>query len=285
MTGLNSAISALSPLLADIETDHGTLSAFVRRGQRADVILLHGNSSSKEVFAYVIPSLIEAGYGVIAPDFPGHGDSADAVDPVVTYSFPGYAASIAALLQVLGVTRPIVVGWSLGGHVAMQTVHDRPDAAGLMIIGSPPGKPSMETFKAAFYADGDATLAGKRDFNSDEVNAYASAMLGMTDVDPFLRLRVRRTDGRARQYMFHSAISGIGIDQTLIAKDRTRPLAVVHGERDPFVRLAYLRELTFGRLWQDEVIVIAGAGHAPHWEKPDQFNRILMAFLASIDAN
>jgi pimeloyl-ACP methyl ester carboxylesterase len=43
-----------------------------------------------------------------------------------------------------------------------------------------------------------------------------------------------------------------------------------------------LRSLNYRALWKGRVQVIAGAGHAPHWERPSAFNRILEEFFGLV---
>jgi hypothetical protein len=54
----------------------------------------------------------------------------------------------------------------------------------------------------------------------------------------------------------------------------------MHGEKDPFVRLDYLLSLKYKNLWTDRVYIFSGAGHAPHWQYPVEFNKLLCAFLS-----
>jgi pimeloyl-ACP methyl ester carboxylesterase len=266
----------------EFDAQGAKISAFFATGPNQRVLLLHGNSSCKEVFAHVIPELIVCGHSVLAPDFPGHGGSMDAENPTETYCFEGYANVIDDLLHLVKWKNFVTLGWSLGGHVGLELVAKRPDCTGLMLIGSPPGKPSVEALEQAFIASGTTLLAGKRDFTEQEAVLYASNMLGEDPPDPFLLKRVLRTDGRAREMMFQSALSGQGIDQRDVVMDPNRPVAMVHGADEPFVRQDYLELLKFGRLWRSKLQVLPGIGHAPHWQCPVKFNELLKDFLADL---
>ena len=89
------------------------------QGKGHPVLLIHGNSASGEVFKKQFQSALGKKYRLIAPDLPGHGDSDVAVD-TETYSFPGYARVLAELINTLGLKKVTVVGWSLGGHIALE---------------------------------------------------------------------------------------------------------------------------------------------------------------------
>ena len=91
---------------------------------------------------------------------------------------------------------------------------------------------------------------------------------------------VRRTDGCARHFMFRNAMRGIGIDQRRVVESLDKPLCVVHGEREPFVRIDYLRSINYKCLWTNRIYVISDAGHAAHWQYPKEFNHILLSFLS-----
>jgi pimeloyl-ACP methyl ester carboxylesterase len=58
-----------------------------------------------------------------------------------------------------------------------------------------------------------------------------------------------------------------------------KPLAVVHGEEDQIVNEAYISKLAMPTLWCGELQIIKGAGHAPNWEQPEQFNAVLEHFI------
>jgi pimeloyl-ACP methyl ester carboxylesterase len=53
----------------------------------------------------------------------------------------------------------------------------------------------------------------------------------------------------------------------------------VHGADEPFVRLDYLQAIKYRALWNKSIHIIAGAGHAPHWQCPSVFNDLLSEFL------
>ncbi len=264
------------------ETTHARVAAFESRGDGLNILFLHGNSSCKEIFKKQYDVLAVEGHSVLVPDLPGHGDSDDAADPSTTYTFPGYADTISQVLDEAAWQKFIVVGWSLGGHIAMELVHSRPGCIGACIIGSPPGKPSPEAFAKAFYTTETTLLAGKRTFTPDDAATYVRSMLGSQEAPQFYLAKALRTDGRAREVMFSSALAGVGIDQSLVAASKERPLAVIHGCNEPFVRLDYLEGLSYGHLWQNRIVVIDGAGHAPHVEHPDLFQELLEGFLSYV---
>lgn len=74
-----------------IETSHGSIAYTQTSTEGPAILLIHGNSSCKEVFCkqYAAPELAE--FRLVAFDLPGHGASDDAVDPARNYTLGGYA--------------------------------------------------------------------------------------------------------------------------------------------------------------------------------------------------
>ena len=82
--------------------------------------MIHGNSSNQNIFSFQKEAPFTHLYRMITFDLPGHGESSDALDPYRTYTLPGLADATLELLAALGVVDPIVFGWSLGGHIAVE---------------------------------------------------------------------------------------------------------------------------------------------------------------------
>ena len=74
----------------------------------------------------------------MAVDLPGHGQSSNASNPSKTHSIPGYAAIIVKMAKKLELEKSVVVGWSLGGNIAIETIPHFPQAKGYMIYSTPP---------------------------------------------------------------------------------------------------------------------------------------------------
>jgi pimeloyl-ACP methyl ester carboxylesterase len=101
-------------------------------GTGRPLVLLHGGLGSGEMFGPVLPALTER-HQVIAPDLQGHGRTADIDRPIDVRLM---ADDIAALIGHLGLEKPDVVGYSLGGGVALQTAVRHPAAVGRLVAAS-----------------------------------------------------------------------------------------------------------------------------------------------------
>jgi pimeloyl-ACP methyl ester carboxylesterase len=101
-------------------------------GAGRPLVLLHGGLGSGEMFDPILPQLAEH-HQVIAPDLQGHGRTADVDRPI---DIRLMADDIGALIDHLGLQKPDVVGYSLGGGVAFQTAVRHPDRVRRLVMGS-----------------------------------------------------------------------------------------------------------------------------------------------------
>jgi pimeloyl-ACP methyl ester carboxylesterase len=92
---------------------------------RPSIVLVHGLSSNSLLWADAAAELAQLGYHVVALDLRGHGLSSK---PDGGYDVQTVAGDVAALIQSLGLDRPVVVGQSWGGNIALELAHRHPDA-------------------------------------------------------------------------------------------------------------------------------------------------------------
>ena len=266
-----------------VETSHARIAVTDSEGAGPDVLLIHGNSSCKEVFRHQLEREIGRRYRCVAIDLPGHGASSDATDPQRTYTMPGYADTAIEVLDKLGIGKVAVVGWSLGGHIGIEMLPRSNDIAGLLITGTPPVGKGQESVAAGFLPSEHMGLAGQEVFSDAEAELYAHATCGINaPFEPFLLDAVRRTDGRARRLMFEAFLAGVGSDQRQIVETSQVPLCVANGGAEPFVNNDYCRTIAYANLWHGRVHIFPGVGHAPFWEAPADFDAVLGRFLADV---
>ena len=263
-----------------IETSHGGISIAESQGSGPAVLLIHGNSSCKEVFRNQLDGAIGERYRLIAMDLPGHGASDDARDPAASYNMTGYSDCANEVLGNLGINKAVVMGWSLGGHIGIDMVGRHTVVSALMISGTPPIGKSGEQLAAGFLPSEHMGLAGQEVFTGQDADNYAHATCGVNaPFEQFLLDAVIRTDGRARAMMLGAFASGQGADQRQIVETSDTLLAIVNGGGEPFVNNDFVKSVDYKNLWENTVHIVEGVGHAPFWEAPDQFDPVFSRFL------
>lgn len=137
------------------------------------VILIHGNCSAARFFEETMLALPPQ-FRVLAPDLRGYGRS-ERVPVDATRGLRDFSDDLYALVQTLGLQRPHLLGWSLGGAIAMQYAIDHPDAlASLTLVA--PGSP---------YGFG-----GTRDLNgTPTTDDFAGSGGGMVNTEFVQRLK------------------------------------------------------------------------------------------------
>jgi pimeloyl-ACP methyl ester carboxylesterase len=267
--------------LHQLSTSHGSI--VVEEAGRGDlpVLLIHGNSLSREVFRKQLGGALSSKYRLVAFDLPGHGDSGDAVDASRTYTRPGLASAVIEMLSLLGISEVAVVGWSLGGHIALEMASRFSGIKGLFISGAPPV--GRHNLAEGFVPTSHMKLAGQLHLGPSDIYAFGEAIFGTPVPVAFWRA-IARADGLARKSIFEAARSGVGIDQRRLVENCSVPLAVVNGSEDPFINLDYLETPQYANLWEGRCHRLPGFKHAPFWEAPEVFDELLGRFIDDVAA-
>ncbi len=132
------------------------LEIFYREAGPADaptVLLLHGFPTSSHMFRNLIPALADT-YHVVAPDYPGYGNSSMAAIDEFDYSFDSFARIVEKLTDKLGLDRYSLYLMDYGAPVGYRLATSRPERVESLII-----------------QNGNAYEEGLRDF-WDPIKAY-----------------------------------------------------------------------------------------------------------------
>ncbi len=263
-----------------LQIDGNSIAVYESGGSGAAILLVHGRSFDAQTFTHQLGGDFGDNHRVVAFDLPGHGDSSPAVNPEEVYSAPGYARIVAELVDRLDLSSPVVAGWSLGGGIVLEAADQLPDATGFFIFGAPPlGVPPA--MADAFLPNPAMRFILSPTLTQEQATAVVTLMLRPgAEPPPSFREAVLKSDGQMRAQL--AASTAKRKDGVEIVANMKVPLAVVHGAEDQLVNVDYIRSLKMPTLWRGEVQVIEGAGHAPHWERPERFNALLADFVADV---
>lgn len=99
-------------------------------GAGSPLVMLHGGVNPSDFFGAPLTAMAET-HQIIAIHMRGHGFSTDAGVP---FSCEQMADDVAALLGALGIDKADVMGWSLGGGVALQTAIRHPELVRKLVV-------------------------------------------------------------------------------------------------------------------------------------------------------
>ena len=268
-------------LFDTLTVDGQTIAYTTSTGTGRSALLIHGNSSSRRTFQPQLESELGRMHRLVAVDLPGFGDSQPVTDPDAVLGIQGYGRVIVGVAKALGLEDAVLVGWSLGGHVALEAVNDLPGCKGVLIYGTPPlaFPPDMA---AAFLPNPAMGAAFNPTLSDAEMQGFVEAFFapGYGPIDTVFMDDIRRADGQARAAIAAGIRPGGYKDEVAVVGAMGVPLAVLQGEHEQLINRSYFDTLSMPTLWRGAVQVVPDAGHAPHWETPERFNDLLSAFLA-----
>lgn len=253
-------------------------------GNGPDLVLIHGANGCARDFTFALMDRLRDRFRVVALDRPGLGWSQDA--GVAAISPRVQTDILRAACTSLGVTRPIVLGQSYGGSVAMAWALCDPAPSALVIVAGATmpwqGKLGLTYRLTAHPAAAAALVPLATAWVTDaRVHRTLTAIFAPDPVPPgyaehvgtALALRRGSLRANARQ------LNGLKAHLEGMAQHYphlTLPVEIVHGTADTIVPAA-VHALPLSRLLPDaRLTLIEGAGHMPHHTHPE-------AVIAAID--
>ena len=185
---------------------------FDTHGAGHPLILLHGGLGSGEMFGPVLPALSER-HQVIAVDLQGHGRTAD-IDRPIDVRF--MADDIAALIGHLGLDKPDVVGYSLGGGVALQSAIKHPDMVGRLVAVS--ANIRRDAIYPEMLAQQGQVSAAAAEFMKDTPMYQLYQRVAPRPGD-FPRLLDKMGEGMSKDFDFTEEVRGLRVPTLIVAAD------------------------------------------------------------------
>ncbi|MFI5690588.1 alpha/beta fold hydrolase [Kribbella sp. NPDC051586] len=119
------------------EAVDGFRLAYDRDGEGPAVVLLHGWPGDRTDYRRLAPLLVERGVEVVVPDLRGFGGSdSQSMDPQ-QYGVDAQGRSVVALIEELGLDRPVLAGYDVGSRIAQGIARSRPELIEGLVIAPP----------------------------------------------------------------------------------------------------------------------------------------------------
>jgi pimeloyl-ACP methyl ester carboxylesterase len=266
---------------------HGRAVSYAVGGSGQLLLLIHGMAGTAENWQSVIEPLALR-HTAIAPDFPGHGQSAPGGGD---YSLGSLASGLRDLMLTLGHERATLVGHSLGGGVALQFTYQFPEMVERLVLVSSGGLgPDVSPIlRAAALPGADLFVSATASVGqrAGTVLGRGLGMLGMrpsADVAEVARGYASLADPERRKAFLATLRSVVGTEgQRVAALDRlylaaALPLLIIWGERDPIIPVEHAKE-AHRLLPSSHLEIFKDVGHVPQLESPGSFIAALERFL------
>jgi pimeloyl-ACP methyl ester carboxylesterase len=270
-----------------IQLDQHTIHYHVK-GAGPDVLMIHGWASSWRMWERPMHRLASAGFRVWALDLPGCGESEVLRASNGRYTIASLTSVVETFVERVGIESATLVGHSMGGAIALDMSHRRPDATrSLMLIapvvsgrlglalhvflGSPFGRRLLELSQ---HHGALARLGGR--------SKFAAPWLARTL--PLRAALLRDAQDLARtapQAALGSLQAVIDFDFSDRLQEIHVPTLVIVGARDMTVPPSE-GELAASRIPGARLVRLRGVGHQPVDECPEEFDRLLLDFQRSV---
>jgi len=228
------------------------------------VVLLHGAGFDHTTWALHSRWFAHHGFGLLAPDLPGHGRSGG--KPLATIA--EMADWVAALLKAAGAAKAKLIGHSMGSLIALETVARHPEkVSGLSLIGTAAtmtvGPDLLKAAEANDHAAIDMVSIWGLGFQAELGGSLAPGL--------WMHSGAQRVLEQCRPGVLFNDLNACNAYQGALAAAAkvAVPVTLILGERDMMTPARAGKALA-ATLLNARTVVLPGAGHMMMTERPDE---------------
>lgn len=247
------------------------------------IVFLHGVGARADRWRDNLADFAAAGYHPYAVDLPGHGLATKGMG--FDYSVNGYARFVRELLDVLAMRTAVLIGTSLGAHIASMVACNDPDRVAALVLVGPMGIAPVGAASRAALAENvrDRSRAGIESKLRRLLFDGSRANSDWVDEE----VRINTSPGAEESFealaeYFLREIDNDVVGGRLRSLNPRPPIQLVWGAHDVMVptALAVIAREVLG----DDVplALLPEAGHAPYLEQPEIFAHDVLEFLAAV---
>lgn len=251
-------------------------------GQGPALLCLHGFTGSAATWAPFVAEWSRR-FRVVCVDLLGHGASDAPADPG-RYAMDRSVADLLGVLDRLGLDGAAVLGYSMGGRVALALALEAPErVAALVLESASPGLRDPEERRARAQADAALADAIEREGIAAFVERWEAQPLfsSQARLDAATRAALRAQRLRNSPEGLAGSLRGLGAGVQPSFWDRLgelkRPALFIAGALDE--KFCAVARAMHAAAPGSRLAVVPGAGHAVHLERPDAFGRLVLEFV------
>jgi pimeloyl-ACP methyl ester carboxylesterase len=242
------------------------------------VVLVHGTGGRADRWVRNVDALAAAGFHVYAMDLPGHGFASKG--PGVACSVPAYRAFLAGFIDAIGAAKPVIVGTSLGGHVVASYACEQPERVrAIALVGSMGLVPIGDEARGRIQAGANNQTRGGVATKMQRV-IFDPALVTPEMLEE--EWRINNSPGALESFATLGQYIATDLDKEVVGEQLARapfPVLLVWGEQDKTVPPA-VGEKVRALLPHSRLALLADAAHTAYYERADDFNAVLVDFLA-----
>lgn len=256
-----------------IQVDGNTIRYLESGDSKHILVLIHGLGASAERWNKVIP-LFAKQYRVIVPDLIGYGYSDK---PVADYTPDFFSSFLEKFFIALKITRPIIIGSSLGGQIAADYASTHSNEVEKLILVSPAGSmkqstPALDAYiMAALYPNDESA---KNVFELMESSGH--------EVDTqIIQGFIERMKLPNAKLAFMSTVLGLKNSEVITPKlnSISCPTLVIWGSKDPVIPIQYAENF-LSNIKDCRFFRMDDCGHTPYVQDPETFSSAVLEFLS-----
>lgn len=237
------------------------------------ILILHGWNLNGKKYSPLIKALKAKNFTVYAPDLPGFGKNAKLLKKPLTLE--DYVDYVVNFLRDNHIIKPIIIGHSFGGRIAIKLAFQYPNKIKALILSGTPAillEPRAKIYLLMVIAKlggGIFSLPGLNLFKNF-VRKLFYKIIGSWDY--------YRTQGRMRETFKNIIREDL---ETYLPKLEV-PSLVIWGEKDSQVPVSIGKKIA-KRISKADWLILKGGQHGIPYEKPAEFAEAVVAFATKID--
>jgi pimeloyl-ACP methyl ester carboxylesterase len=242
------------------------------------IVFIHGNSSSSKIFDPIMEDA-NVNYNKIAIDLPGHGENHNNYSDT-DFSIPNTCKRL--LKELSSIEGDILlVGNSLGGHLAIEIAPHVNNLKGLVIFGTPPLKKPLNPEEAFISVPALATFLTENP-SVEEIETAIGTVIGSKENRKLLISDFTKADGRVRSVLVNDFGENKFDDEFTIFTTLKIPKYIIISEFDYSINPQYLETVKESCTSTCEIIYFDNCGHYPSIEKPEQFSEAIQKIAIKV---
>ena len=228
---------------------------YIQYGKGHDIVLLHGWGQNIEMMKFLGDRFADK-FRITILDFPGFGESSE---PEVAWTISDYSLLLEDFIKKLGIKKPIIMGHSVGGRVAIRYSANNAIEK-LVLFGSP-----------CIRIDEKLPLSVK-------ILKKLKTLPGMNKVGEYMKKYIGSRDYKAASpIMRQTLVNVVNEDLSTYARQIEEPTLLIWGENDTESPVSEAKEVE--KIMCDAALIVLPGTHYAYLENLDRVVAILNSFL------